>query len=129
MHSENERGTQQAVLGDEKDDWKTSMRNEIESLDKMKCWDIVPRSKSDRVMHLKFVLEKKRGDKREVKRYKPRFVLCGNEEDDKEETSFSPVRDFTTIKLIMCIAKMLETKEPRLSKRFSNWQVEARGIH
>lgn len=104
-HSENEPRAQQAIPGYDKDEWKTVMRHKIETLDKIECWDVLPRPKSDKVLHSKFILKEKRSDEGYVIRYKARFVVRGNEENDNEEMSFYPVPDFTTIKLVMCIAK------------------------
>lgn len=98
MHSENKSRAQQAIQSEGKDQCKMVMRNGIETLDKMKCTDVAPRLKNSKVMHSKFVLKKTRSNNSEVRRYRGKFVVCGNEEDDIEEISLFLEPDLTAMK-------------------------------
>lgn len=104
MNSEDEPWARQAILVDDKDEWKTATHYEIEALEKMECWDVAPRQKG-RQYCIQNLFTKKRSDNDDVKRYNARSVVCGNQEDEKEEVSFFPVLNFTTIKLEMCVVK------------------------
>lgn len=53
------------------------------------------RPNNDRVLHSKFILKKNRSENGEVKKYKPRFVVCGKEEEDNDKISSSPASGFT----------------------------------
>lgn len=73
-------------------------------LNEINCREEVPRPENTPVLHSKFVLKRERNESGEIKKYKARLVVFGNEEVKNDEESFSPVPDFTIIKLILFIA-------------------------
>lgn len=92
-----------ALNGKENAESRRAMHLERDLLGKMDCWDIDDRLNDRKVMHTKFVLKRKKGEKGNVKRYKARLVVCSNEDLDYYEDSFSPVANFTIVKLMIYI--------------------------
>lgn len=76
------------------------MKAEIDTLETMKWWDIVDRPVKKKVLHSEPVLKKKRHESGEILKHKTGFVVCGNKEVGYEDHCFSPVAEFTPMKLI-----------------------------
>lgn len=74
----------------------------MSALDHIECLDMAPHPIHKPVMHTKFVLCKKRGFDKMVKKYKAWLVVCGNKEDEYEAGTYSPVDDYITGMLLMC---------------------------
>lgn len=84
------------------------------------------RAKDRQVLHSKFVLFRKRDHTVTVKKYKARFVVCGNEEHEYDDECFSPVPDISTKKLIICFVKQRKwhVRHVDFQKAFPNVLLE-----
>lgn len=82
--------------------WREAISKEFKKLGLMKCWETVRRAGKQEVMHTEFVWLKKRDENGHFKWHKAGLVVCGNEEDEYHEENFSPVIDYTVLKLILC---------------------------
>lgn len=84
------------------------------AFEKIVYWDMVPHPNNEPVLNNSFLLRRKRSVEDEVSKYKSLLVVSGNEEDDTEEDTYSPVPDFKTINLLMCIATQNHWKKRHL---------------
>lgn len=66
--------------------------------------DRIKKSSTRKVLQGKFVLRRKRDSMEAIVKHKVRLVVCGNQEEENLEESFSPVPDFSIVKLIIRIA-------------------------
>ena len=67
----------EAINSTEKDEWNQAMMNELESLDKLKVWKVVPRPKEKSVVGGKWVFCKKMNPDGSVNKFKARYVAKG----------------------------------------------------
>lgn len=81
------------------------MREELIILERIDCWKNVKRPKHKRILYSKFVLLRKWNQTNEVQKYNARLIVCRNEEDAYDGKCFSPISEFSTIKLILGLAK------------------------
>lgn len=61
------------------------MKTKIRALEGIKSWSPVQIPKTEKILHPKFVLRRKRDEKGVIKRYKARLVLRGSVEQDFNE--------------------------------------------
>lgn len=57
-------------------------------MEKMHCWELVNALKRRKVLHTKYVLQKKRDVKENLNKYNAISVVCGNEESNDDEDFF-----------------------------------------
>lgn len=83
----------------------TEMDREGHTLEEMQSWYSLFKPKSTKVLSPKFFLKCKRTAEGNTKNYKVRVVLLGNENMKNDENMFSPVPDFTVLKIMMCLTE------------------------
>lgn len=105
VRSDDEPLPREALRGLDAPQWKEAIRVEVQTLKDTSCWTEVKRPSREKVLHSKFVLKRKCDQNKTITKHKARFVVCGNEETENEEESFSSVPDFSVLKLVMSIAK------------------------
>lgn len=84
----------------DKDKWKLTMEQEIQSLKDNKTWTLVDRPKNQRVIPCKWIYKIKRNEEGKISRYKARLVAKGFNQVmgiDYKET-FSPVMRSSTLR-------------------------------
>lgn len=84
--------------------WRFTMETKVLALHRLDCWEEIKCSESTKVPHTKCVLRRKTNQDGDIEKYKARLVLYGNEEDDNNTDCFSPVADYTLIKLLIQLA-------------------------
>jgi len=95
---------QEAVTGPQGNEWKKGIQEEMNSLNKMKTWDLVELPKGRRALGSKWVLTiKDRADG--TKRYKARLVVKGymQEEGIDYQETFAPVIKIQTLRILLGI--------------------------
>ena len=96
----------QAIAAPDSDKWWDAMRDEIESLNKLGVWEVVPRPENRKVIGCKWVYRIKTNAQGEVERYKARLVAKGYSQVPGMDFSdtFAPVTRLETIRLMLAIA-------------------------
>jgi hypothetical protein len=101
----------QALKPSSKENWIEAISEEFESLQEADTWDNVdlpPPGKQ--IFPSKFVLKIKRNSDRIIERYKAKLVLLGHlqQKDIDFFETYSPVVDFTAVKIALAIACQME---------------------
>jgi hypothetical protein len=107
--SGNELTLEQALQGPEKEFWEQAVKDELQSFDDNRAWEIVDTPKGGTVVKCKWVLKKKCDSDNNV-RYRARLVAKGCTQKygvDYEET-FSPVVRHTTLRLLFALSVQLD---------------------
>lgn len=102
------------------------MLAEIRVLTQVVCWEEVVQPKYTSVLHIKFGLWREPSHNGDIKKYKARFVVCGNEEHNNGNDCFSPIVDCTLIKLLQSLAmqKKWKVKPFEFQHAFSNCKLD-----
>lgn len=98
-----------AIRSPEAEEWKKSMKEEIDSMERLGVWKIVPRPKGVTTLKGRWVYKNKLGDNNQLIRRKSRFVAKGFQQvygRDFFETH-SPVAKMKSIKLILSLVAQL----------------------
>jgi Reverse transcriptase (RNA-dependent DNA polymerase) len=91
---------------DDKNEWSGAIQKELTELSERGTWELVPRPRNTRILPCKLILKVKRHADGTIDKFKARLVLgCMQRDGDYNET-FSPVIDFTTIRLALTLANM-----------------------
>lgn len=92
----------------EKEKWKVAIEKELNSLNKMKTWQVVKKENHMNVLKSKWVFKIKRGDNGEQK-YKARLVAVGYYQKKGRDflESYSPVMRLTSLRIILAIANIM----------------------
>ena len=105
-----------AMNGPDAEGFRKAMDDEIELLESLDSWDVVPREKAiregKRVLDSVWSFKRKRFPNGEVKKLKARFCVRGDQQRagiDFDET-FSPVVGWSTIRIMLNLSIMLELK-------------------
>lgn len=77
------------------------MSKEIQALKDLSCLEGVDRSNNVKVLQSKLVLRRKCNHRGNIEKCNVRLVVCGNEKEEIDWDSFSPVVDYTIIKLLL----------------------------
>ena len=100
------RSAKEALLSENKEEWKKSMDDEIESLKKNNTWDVVPKPPDANIVSCKWVFKTKRNAEGNVERHKARLVARGFSQKygtDYDEV-FAPVVRQTTFRTLLTVA-------------------------
>jgi hypothetical protein len=103
---------EEATNGPYADEFWNAMDQELETLESMKVWDVVKREPWMNVLPSTWALRIKRNPDGSVRKYKARFCARGDRQIagvDFFET-FAPVVNWTTVRLLMIIASILDLK-------------------
>lgn len=60
--SDDEPNVEEALNGKKANEWSSAMSHEVETLNGMRCWEVVPRPPNTRNLHSRFLLQRKRGE-------------------------------------------------------------------
>lgn len=105
VHSDDEPHPRDALHRKETDAWPEAMEGEVQTLKEMKCWTNTSRPSEQKVLHSKFLLRRKRDRNGNIDNYNARLVATGDQEISNEEEHFSPVSEFSIMKLNVIVAK------------------------
>ena len=96
----------EASESSDKDQWRATMQEEVNSLVEMQVWERVPRPKDQNVVGCKWVYRLKFNAQGEVVRYKARLVAKGYSQVDGLDynETFAPVTRLETIRLLFALA-------------------------
>ena len=112
-HDEKEPKTiQQALFGPKAKEWFEAMKEEMNSMESNRVWDLVDLRPGRKIIGNKWVLNIKHKADGKIDRYKARLVAKGYTQQkgiDYEET-FSPVVRFASIRLILAIVARMDLK-------------------
>jgi transposase InsO family protein len=100
----------QAEASEDKEEWRKAMQEEINSMERLGVWKIVPRPKGANILRGRWVYKNKLGDNNQLLRRKARFVAKGFEQiygRDFNETH-SPVAKMKSIKMILSLVAQLD---------------------
>ena len=95
-----------AVSSSDSQNWVAAMKTEIEALNKLNTWTLVPRPLNRRIIKCRWVFAVKRTITGTVERYRARLVAKGFSQKagiDFDET-FSPVIKYDSLRVILSIA-------------------------
>ena len=110
IHADEPSSYTEAVQGPEASHWEEAIASEYGSLMKCGTWELVILPEGRKAIGCKWVFRKKYASTGEIERYKARLVALGYaqvEGVDYAET-FAPVAKFTSIRLILAIAAILD---------------------
>lgn len=96
LADEDPQSVKEAMESLDKDKWKLTMGQEIQSLKDNKTWTLVDRPKNQKVIPCKWIYKLERNEEEKISKYKARLVAKGFNQVmgvDYEET-FSPVEKF-----------------------------------
>lgn len=93
--------------------------DKIRALQQLDCRNGVNRARNLKVLHTKFVLQRKCNHNCKIEKCKARLVVCGNEKSENHSKCFSLVVDYTLIKVLLCLAVQKKYK----MKHFDNHNV------
>ena len=102
----------EAIECNEQDQWRQSMKEELNNLVKNQTWNIVERPKYKNVVGCKWVYRLKKGPDGNINKYKSRLVAKGYSQrfgEDFNET-YAPVGTYTTIRCLLALSACLNLK-------------------
>jgi hypothetical protein len=98
----------QATTGTEREKWKSSIQEELQSIYENNVWELVPKPPDAKPIGCRYIFTKKLDEHGNVARYKSRLVAKGYAQRygvDFEET-YAPVAKFKSIRTIVAIAAL-----------------------
>jgi hypothetical protein len=86
--------------------WQESMREEIEALNSLGTFTMIPREPNMTTLHSKWVFKTKTLPDGKIERFKSRLVACGNEQVKGEnyDQTFAPTLEMTSVMMIFALA-------------------------
>lgn len=95
-----------AMTGDNSDDWKTAMNDEMSSLNKNLTWKLVDLPQNKKPINNGWIYKTKYKANGDVDRYKARLVIkgCAQVHGIDFQETFSPVVKYDSIRVILAIA-------------------------
>lgn len=119
---------EQAVGGNDKEEWIVAMNEEFDSFIKNRTWILVDRPKDQRVVDNKWVFKVKKNPDDSIDRFKARLVARGftQEYGVNYFETFSPVVRFTSIRIILAIAssRKMYLKQFDVKTAFLNGELD-----
>lgn len=98
-----------ALQSTEKDKWLEAINSEMTALRENETWELVPKPEGKTVLPNKFILKLKRHTDGTVDKYKARLVVLGcNQQESDYDKIYSPVLDFTMVRIALTIAGKLK---------------------
>lgn len=118
----------EALSSSEKEEWKTAMNSEIESIKENNVWELVELPEGKRIVGSKWVFKRKIGANGVVERYKARLVAQGFSQRsgiDYDET-FCPVVRFESLRTLIALAVQQKMKihQMDITSAFLNGKIE-----
>jgi hypothetical protein len=104
----------EAMRGPDREGFIEAMKKEIEALEGMDVWAVVPREKAiatgRKIIASTWAFKRKRYPDGAVKKLKARLVACGDQQVEGIDyfDSFSPVVQWLTIRLLLVLSMMLK---------------------
>ena len=118
----------EALSSTEKEQWRTAMQKEMDSIHSNDVWDLVELPKGHKPVGSKWVFKRKTGADGSIERYKARLVAQGFTQKqglDYDET-FSPVIRFELLRSLIALAvqKGLKLHQLDITAAFLNGHLE-----
>jgi hypothetical protein len=107
---------QEAINDIDNAKWKMEMKEEMDSLEKNKTWDLVELPKDRKVVGCKWVYKLKKGIDGKVERYKARLVAKGYSQMEGIDFHeiFSPVVKLVSIRIVLALVALLDLELEKL---------------
>ena len=113
----------QAMASEHRSKWIEAAKKEIDSLDKLGCWDEVPvHQATSKIIPGTWVLRIKRAPDGSFKKFKARYCIRGDLQEGVSET-FAPVSQFSSVRLFLAWSLMLGWDTSSID--FSNAFIQA----
>ena len=98
-----------AMNSPDKTKWMDAAQKEITALESKDTWEEVPMSDAKaKIIPGTWVFRIKRNPAGDIKKYKARYCVRGDLEDDDEEDNFAPVVSWSTVRLFLVLTCILE---------------------
>lgn len=95
-----------ALSSNKRDQWIEAIEEELRALRERKTWELGPRPQQKKIMPCELVIKLKRRPDNTVDKCKACLVVQGfRQTPDDYDTTFSPVADFYTVRLILAYAE------------------------
>jgi hypothetical protein len=87
-------------------DWQAAVDLELDTLRNNQTWIAMPKPKTAKPLHSKWVFKTKLDANGKIERFKARLVACGNEQQYgvNYEDTFAPVLDLATVRLVLALS-------------------------
>ena len=105
-HCDNPASLTEALKLPDAQQWYEAAKTEKEALDEFGTWELIKPPPNAKVLPGKWVLVKKLNPDGTVDRYKGRYVICGNRQDESTFNPYdisSPVASYTTFRTALAI--------------------------
>lgn len=102
-HDSDNPTTQSALRGSNVKQVHEVNNSETDTLERRHCLETVDKAVGNKILNFKFLLKQKINDKKSVHDTKHGCFVCGNEEHNIQDNSFSSVCDYTVEKIILCM--------------------------
>eukprot|EP01083_Nonionella_stella_P274358 931200_1 len=113
----------QAMASEHRSEWIEAAKKEIDSLDKLGCWNEVPvHQATSKIIPGTWVLRIKRAPDGSFKKFKARYCIRGDLQEGVFET-FAPVTQFSSVRLFLAWSLMLDWNTCSID--FSNAFIQA----
>ena len=99
---------QEAMASSDKSKWMEAAQKEISGLESKSTWEEVPMADAKaRIIPGTWVFRVKRSPSGEIKKYKARFCVRGDLEEDDDEDNFAPVVAWSTVRVFLVLSYVL----------------------
>ena len=102
------RSVEDALKGNEAEEWLKAIMKELETLEKMKTWELVSLPPGRTAIGSRIILNKKRDAQRRVTQFKARLVAQGFSQkpgtDFNQDATFAPVMRFETLRTCLALS-------------------------
>ena len=99
---------QDAMSSANRDQWMAAAQSEISALESKDTWKEVPMSDArTKIIPGTWEFRIKRSPRGEVKKFKARYCVRGDLEEDDDEDNFAPVVSWSTVRLFLVLSFIL----------------------